>query len=271
MSTLTAQQIYAQRASVTPALYLYNPQDKPVSGTFEGQDYVLPAANECWIKVKKGRLIAQHDEPGVLPIRGYQVDYKYDARVDRRRVKNQEGIKTETITAEMIVEHLVGPDRMSGKLGPAGVRLLTGDPELDLIIKADARETWLRKTYEDARILVTAHEQLVAAATATGKPVPMLSPRVRAAYRTVANFEAGGADFAVKHVCPKCGDRLKEDADARAHVLAYHPAAAPDLLEKLKLSAVPETKASPYAGDEETPTPVPVKRGPGRPRKVATQ
>lgn len=261
MSTLTAQQIYAQQSRHTLRLYLYNPQDKPAAGKFNAKDYTLPPATECYIKVKKGRVIEQHDEPGVLPVYGYSYAHKETPKSE---------VQIINITPEQIVEHLVGTDRMSGQLGPAGVRLLTGNPELDEIIKADARETWLKKTYEDALALRNAHEQVVASASATGKPVPGLSPRVRAAYRTIASYESGGGDYSVKHTCPKCGDRMKEDSDARAHILAYHPAHVAELLDKLKLTAVPETRATAISDDEEPGLPpLPTKRGPGRPRKDA--
>jgi hypothetical protein len=261
MSTLTAQQIYAQQAQRTLALYLYNPKDEPAKATYNAIDYVIPPATECFIKVKRGRVLEKHDEPGVLPIRGYSYIHRETAKSEPQQIN---------ISPEQIVEYLVGPDRMSGRLGPAGVRLLTGDPELDEIIKRDARETWLRKTYEDALALRNAHEQVVAAKQAIGQPLPSLSNRTRAAYRTIAAYEANGGEYAVKHTCPKCGDRIKEDADARAHVLAYHRNEAAALLEKLKLSEIPDTQAE----DAEAPTvdlPIPPapKRGPGRPRKVA--
>jgi hypothetical protein len=263
MSTLTAQQIYAQQAKRTLELYLYNPQNKVAAGKHNSRDYPIPPATECWIKVKKGRVIESYDQPGVLPIRGYTFMFKETSKAEPVPIN---------VTPEEIVEHLVGPDRMSGQLGPAGVRLLTGNPELDEIIKRDARETWLRKTYEDALVLRNVHEQLVAAAQSKGAPLPGLSPRVRAAYRTISEYESGGGEAAVKHVCPKCADRLKEDADARAHVLAYHPSQASEIFEKLKLSAVPETKAE-ASTDEELiefaeagPVEAP-RRGPGRPRK----
>lgn len=272
---LTAQQIYQRQAQQTLTLYLYNPQDKPVSATYDGVDYTLPGANEYYIKVKKGRVVEQHDEPGVLPVRGHRYHYKYDNRVVLKKIKNHEGVQERVVTPEEIVEYLVGPDRMSGRLGPAGVRLLTGDPAHDKIIKDDARETWLRKTYEDARVLVTAHEAVVAAATATGKPVPILTPRMRNAYKTIAAYEAGGAEFAFKHACPICGDRLKDDDTARSHVMAYHPAKAAGVLEKLKVAEMPVATASPYLADEEAEAlavmPEPPKRGPGRPKKAEAQ
>lgn len=261
MSTqLTPQQIYAAQASRTLKLYLYNPQDKPATGKHGAIDYVLPPATECYIKVKRGRVVESHDEPGVLPIAGYAFVYKEGGKSERRQIN---------VTPEEIVDHLVGPDRMSGQLGPAGVRLLTGNAELDEIIKNDARETWKRKTYEDAMALRNAHEQVIATATAAGKPVPSLSPRVRAAYRTIADYESGGGEYTVKHTCQACGDRIKTDEDARAHVLAYHRNRSAELLDKMKLSEVPATSAVVVDdGDLET-LDAPPKRGPGRPRKNA--
>lgn len=265
MSTLTAQDIYRQQTQRTHELFLYNPRNEPARGQFNGKDYVLPAADECWIKVKKGRVIEQHDEPGVLPIRGYVDFHKWDSRVIPAKVKNQEGIQQIVITPEMIVEHLVGPDRMSGQLGASGVRLLTGDPEKDEIIKKDARENWLRKQYEDALALRGAHEAMVAAATVMGKPISTPSPRVRAAYKTIAEYETGGGEFAVKYICPKCGERCKEDQDIRSHVAAYHRNDAASLLEKLKVPSLEARRSE----EDEIPALEPVKRGPGRPRKVA--
>src|SRR6185436_11330637 len=146
MSTPTAREIYAQLSQKKLALYLYNPSDKPIQGRFDSHDYTLPPANEAWIKVKKGRVVDQYHEPGVLPIYGYVTSE------DKLSPKEQElhpEVKVIEVTPENIVEHLVGPDGVSGQLGPLGVRRLVGDPELDEILKQDARQTWLLKSYED--------------------------------------------------------------------------------------------------------------------------
>lgn len=263
MSTLTAREIYARQAKQTLALYLFNPKDEPAAGKHNGVDYVIPPSKETFLKVKKGRVVDQWDEPGVLPIRGYSYTY--------REFPNSEP-KLINVTPEEIIDHLVGPDRMSGQLGAAGVRLLTGNPEEDEIIKADARQAWLRKQYEDDVVLTTAHEQVIATATATGRPIPFLSPRVRKAMQRRAQYESSGGELAAKYVCPKCGDRIKDDQGIRAHVQAYHPMHAADVLEKLKVPEV-TTNAAPLQSDEEFQQlpndAAPVRRGPGRPRKNA--
>ena len=260
--SLTAQQIYAAQAQQTLALYLYNPKDEPAVGKHNAIDYVVPPARECYLRVKRGRAVDQWHEPGVLPIHGYSYVYREYPKAEPI-VKN--------VTPEEIVTHLVGPDRMSGQLGGAGVRLLTGNPEHDEIIKQDARETWLKKQYEDAVVLTNVHEQMVAAAQANGRPIPFLSPRVRKAMQHRADYEAGGGESAAKYVCYKCGDRIKDDQGIRAHIQTFHRQFEAEMLDKLKVPSL-TTQAAPLQDVSEFEAPdLPVKRGPGRPKKVPTQ
>lgn len=284
--SLTAQQIYAQQAQKPLELYLYNPKNEPAVGTFNGREYIIPPATECFLKVNRRRnTVDSWHEPGVLPIRGYTYTRAEGVPISRKTaLKTSAEVHVETVTPESIVDHLVGPDRVSGPLGSAGVRLLTGNPEHDAIIKADAREAWLRRTYEDALTLRAAHEANVAAAEIGKKPIPSPAPRVRQAYKTIVEYESGGGQAMVKYICPRCGERCKEDQDIRSHAMAYHPTFVESILEKLAVPAL-TSKAAPEAdlpeGVEEVadapsrsfitaddlPADVPVKRGPGRPRK----
>lgn len=264
MSTLTAREIYQGLAQRRTCLYLYNPSDKPIQGRFDSHDYTLPPANEAYIKVKKGKVVDQYHEPGVLPVYGYVTS---EEKLNPKEAEKHPEVKTIEITPEAICAHLVGEDGLSGQLGPLGVRRLVGDPELDSVLKEDARRTWLLKQYEDDVALITAHEQVVAVAAASAKPTPFLTPRVREAMRRRAKYEQGGGDDYAKFVCPKCGDRLKEEMDVRAHVTAYHTQHAVDILGKLGIGALEVRPDVSPVVDEELPSPV--KRGPGRPRKEA--
>jgi hypothetical protein len=241
---------YRSMIRPTVAFRLFNPSPVAVEGIHNGRFYRVPACDEHYVD----RTVAppqEYPEPGVLPISGYEYNETV-GRVPERRI----------ITAEDIVIHLTGEDGVSGQLGPRGIRLLytVGDERNDAI-KKEALEAYKTKTYEDAGATIAAFEAMNNKRVEFKQnPMPP-TPKVREAYRYRAEVERGDTVQRADFSCPKCYEGITTETLLRDHITELHGQYASMLFKAAGLSAAPDQE------DEEVPV-APVKRGPGRPRKV---
>lgn len=225
---------------------LFNGNPEPVETNYDGQTYVIPGREQFYVERKTRE---QWPEPGVLPIKGH------GGKVFKKKGKVVE--QHDPITAQQIIEFIVGPDGVTGKLGRAGVRVLLPDGDEDGrndLIRKDAIETADKKRYEDAQGIVRTFERANARRIEFKQdPLPPNDVQ-RAAYKFIAQKDAEGSVQAFAFSCPKCFDGARTTEELRNHITTIHKAQAGDLLTKANLAL------------EE---PVPVKRGPGRPRATA--
>lgn len=232
---------------------LFNGNPKSVEANYDGETYVIPGRNDRHVS-KNGEAWS---EPGVLPVRGHA------GKVFKK--KNKVIDQSDAVTAQEIVEFLVGPDGISGKLGRAGVRVLLPDGDEDGrndMIRRDAIETADKKRYEDAQNIVRTFEAQNAKRIEYKQEPLRPNEQQRAAYRLIAEQDSEGVvSFAFS--CPKCNEGAKTTEDLRAHINQIHKPLAATLLRSAGLEL-----EAPKVEQEEVVEP-PVKRGPGRPRATA--
>lgn len=126
------------------------------------------------------------------------------------------------MSAEEIVKFFLGDDGRSGDMGRAGLRPMSGEPEKDALIRAEAQKAWAEKTYFDARNKVRAHESAIDKARVAGTEAPGYSKDIDDAYRTKADYERQGYAPAATHPCPVCMAPAYTDAERSIHLRDVH-------------------------------------------------
>src|SRR6185503_1884540 len=127
-------------------LYCFNPSDKTLEKSCDGNTYVF-----CPASCTSPKCIAErkHERgPGVSPVKSSVKVWS----------KNKNVVKVDRMTAKEIVSFLCGPDGRTGPLGIAGLRPMTNNPERDEQIRADAEKAWRTKRFMDASNVVRQHE-----------------------------------------------------------------------------------------------------------------
>lgn len=248
MSSAVAN-LYSNFLSRKVEFRLFNGNLKAVESNYDGETYVIPGRLQFHVVNRKTG--ETWPEPGVLPIKGKsgKVFSKKGVAVD----------KADPITAQQIVEFLVGPDGITGKLGPSGVRVLLPDGDQDGrndLIRNDAIEQADRKQYADAQRIVRTHEN------ANDKrreykqdPLPP-NPIAAAAYKFIAQKDTEGTPMTFPFSCSKCAEGARTSEDLREHINTIHRLQAPALLKDAGLGA-----EAIEASIENAVPPVPKRRG----------
>lgn len=222
MSTAAA---YAKLFQRNYEFRLFNPWSESKEGSYNGHLYTIPPATETWIDPTTKE---PWGEPGVLPIRGYE---------DTQMRELGQKVKV-YVTAQEIVEHLVGPDGVTGKLGLAGIRLLIPDGDLDGAndaIRREAKETADKKKYEDAQATIRAFDSENAKRIEHKQAVRQPNVREREAFKSVAQMDSAGGPSSNPYSCPRCFEGFKNEAAIREHISAIHKTQEASLLEGVGL------------------------------------
>lgn len=236
---------------------LFNGNPVAVEAQYNGETYRIPGRNDHYVSPKG----EAWPEPGVLPVK---------SRPGHTTFKKGRALDTEPdLTAQRIVEFIVGPDGISGKLGKSGVRVLLPDGDEDgrnEMIRQDAIETADRKQYENAQSIITAHENANKRRETLGqKPLPP-NPVADAAYQFVANQDAGRSPIGFPFSCPKCHSGAKTTEDLRAHIMSIHRPMAQSILKDSGLDSETATPSPAFVSnveieDEADPVIEPKRRG----------
>lgn len=237
---------------------LWNPSPQRVERDFNGDTYVLPARDE---DLGNG--------PGVLVVHGKP------SRPAPEHKRGQAGYFDQPILASDIVDHLVGTDGISGKLGKWGVREIFGGPE-DEAIKAEAIKAHDEYRYwQDCQIEYD-HNRAVQVAKDAGLMPPQPSPQVREAQLRRRKYESE-AGLVVPFPCPTCNEPFREQTALDAHIQVVHsrnrdaaPAADGSALAVLQAQVEMLTKLL-SAKQAEAPAAEPAPKRRGRPRKVVAE
>lgn len=138
------------------------------------------------------------------------------------RKHNSEGQwESYPISPAEIVAHFVGDDGVSGHLGPLGVRVLSGDPETDEAIMADAREVCKERHYINDLATKNAHMAAVRVAKEAGNPPPTPDRHVVAAFERIAQYETAGGKK-LPFSCPDCAMPFADQGQMSYHIDAQH-------------------------------------------------
>jgi len=192
-------------------LYCYNPSNKVLEGKCDGTDYIF-----CPESCREPRCISQgrHNVgPGYSPVRGTSRVWKKKNVID----------KVYPLSAKEIVSFLCGPDGRSGPLGIAGLRPMTGRPEQDELIRADAKKAWRQKRFMDAQTIIRAHEAKMALSKSDPNILPPdVTPQVRDAYETVQEERMAGNAPLASHPCEKCNSPFYNEHQLAVHMKDVH-------------------------------------------------
>ena len=194
-AALDFRQIIQPKAGYT----LGNPSTQAREFDYGGNTYVLPGRNEDW-SAKNPELYGAG--PGTL------------------RIYGKPGAKPFPITADEIVIYAVGHDGRTGKLGPAGVRVLFGDARDELVWEEGAN-VWREKQYQNDLSIQYAHQKAVAVAKEAGHPIPHPDTKVRDAMARVASFQAENGVNS-PFTCQECGWPFNEAEKLATHMQTSH-------------------------------------------------
>ncbi len=188
-------------------MYVYSPADRVLETQVGGNMIRFCPSTEDW-----------GFGSGITRIVGYTWYYR-EGRDGTLTIKAQGAAK---MTAQEVVEFLLGADGRSGDMARAGVRPLLNDPKRDETLKAEARKVWSEKRYFDARNKVRAHEAAVEKARVAGTETPSYSKEIDDAYKTKAEFERGGYAPQSTHPCPVCNAPAYTEAEREIHLRDAH-------------------------------------------------
>jgi hypothetical protein len=212
-----------------------------------GETFHFPASTERYIDLlrelgKDARL--SRDEQARLEALPPGIRPMTDMIVSKNGTENPQRGKHDVIPfrTEEQLAILLGDSGRHGKLGEWGLRILFED-ENDAAIIKEAKSAYEKKVRAHALARVAAHRAQMAKYAEAGMPAPPPTEELLELYRVEAQTRRGGQSG---KVCDICGFSLESDAELKAHKSEFH--------------AVEESAAS---------VPEPVKRGPGRPRKVS--
>jgi hypothetical protein len=175
-------------------LTVFNPGDE-IKKDYNGNTYTFPANGEVDVYETVGK--------------------KY----------NKEGFFEDfQIPAEEVVSHFIGDDGVSGHLGPLGVRVLSGDPEIDEKIREEARTVNKERAYLNDLAIRNAHMAAVRVAKEGGNPPPSPERYVVEAFKRIEAYEAGG-NRALPFACPDCNMQFLTGDEVPRHQEAQHKTA----------------------------------------------
>jgi hypothetical protein len=221
-------------------LTVFNPSKEVIQRDFGGNTYVFPA--EATVEIS-GVTHTKHNREGNL--------------------------EPFYIQAATVVAHFLGEDGRSGHLGPLGVRVLSGDPDTDEQIKAEARQVLKERMYLNDIATRAAHLASVKVAKDGGQPAPSPSRPTLEAYQRIAAYEAANGQFNAPFKCAECAIPFFEAALKDAHDAAHHVGRAQATSSNGEVEAL---KATVAALTQLVQTVVAQAQAPkkvGRPRKVA--
>lgn len=213
------------RPSITHRLF--NPNLRRISQDFNAEAYVLVSASEQWADPETG---ARPYPPGETPVIPKGRHHKFD---------NNGKLIGAPITAEEVLEYMVGKDGLSGKLTQAGVRLMSPDGDQNGIndaIKTEAMEVAQRYQYDQDTGLIASHEAENKKLVELHMPPKLPTQQVREAYRRKAMVDA--AQTALPFECPQCFDRSATQQQLRSHIESLHPTKAGALIDQAGLVPV---------------------------------
>ncbi len=221
-------------------LTVFNPGDE-IKKDYNGNTYTFPANGEVDVYETVGK--------------------KY----------NKEGFFEDfQIPAEEVVAHFIGEDGVSGHLGPLGVRVLSGDPEIDEAIRSEARTVHKERSYINDLAIKNAHMAAVRVAKEGGNPAPTPERYVIEAFKRIEAYEAGG-NAALPFSCPDCHMPFLKSEEMATHQEAQHKT-APVVAQSSATDALLAQLAASQAALAEAMTKLvareaePKRKG-GRPRK----
>lgn len=224
------------------ALPVFNPNTEAIKKDFNGNTYTFPAGGVLNIEDSTGKKFTSEGVFEDFPLK-----------------------------AEEIVAHFVGEDGVSGHLGPLGVRVLSGNPEVDEQIKAEALATCKQRKYINDLAIKNAHMAAVRVAKEGGNPAPTPERHVVEAMTRIAEYEAGG-NQALPFSCQDCAMPFLTQDEVGRHAEAQHKGAPVSAASNSTLEATIAAQAAQIAAlTDLVKTVVAARettRKPGRPRKA---
>lgn len=179
---------------------LYNPAPVEVSQDFSGDSYTIPSKGE----------IAIHDLPASTV-----------NSVGRPIERGSAGYR-ESVPAIKIVQHFVGEDGRSGKLGPLGVRCLFGDAR-DALVRAEADQTFELFQYQTDLKTEYAHNKAIQNAKEFGQPPPVPRESVRKAIERRVAYEKNNKGAVIpSHPCQQCNWPFWSEQERSTHIQTTH-------------------------------------------------
>lgn len=234
---------YRSRMRPKETLTVFNPSKEKIERDFGGETYIFPAE-------------------GTREISG----------VTHQRHNRNGELEPYFLSASVVVSHFLGDDWISGHMGPLGCRVLSGDPETDEQIKAEAYKVCKERQYINDVNARSAHLASIKVAKDAGQPPPMATKQILDAYDRIAQYEsATGAKAPFK--CEACAMPFFTTEAKELHDQAHHagesaakPASSSAEVDALKATVA--AQSAQIAALADLVKTVTQAKKPGRPRKA---